>query len=48
MKMNELRAKAKLLEMKTSHMKRGDRFRQIQRAEGNFDYFSTSKDYCEQ
>ena len=29
-------------------MKRADRIRQIQRAEGDFDYFGTSKDYCEQ
>jgi hypothetical protein len=28
--------------MKTSHMKRANRIRQIQSAEGNFDYFGTS------
>lgn len=48
MKMDEVRAKAKFLGIKTSRMKKADLIRQIQRAEGNFDCFGTAKDYCDQ
>jgi hypothetical protein len=48
MNMVEVKAKARLLGIKTSQKKKGDLIRQIQRAEGNFDCFGTAKEYCDQ
>ena len=48
MKMDEVRAKAKLFGIKTSQKKKADLIRQIQKAEGNFDCFGTAEDYCDQ
>ena len=48
MKMDEVRTKAKLLGIKTSHMKKANLIRQIQRAEGNFDCFGSAHEYCDQ
>jgi hypothetical protein len=49
MKMQEVREKAKDLGMKkTFGLSKAELIRQIQRTEGNFDCFGTSKDYCNQ
>jgi len=48
MKMDEVKAKAKALGIKTRAIKKMDIIRQIQRAQGNFDCFGTAKDYCDQ
>jgi hypothetical protein len=48
MKMGEIKEKAKTLGIKIRAIKKADLIRQIQRAEGNFDCFGTSKDYCDQ
>jgi hypothetical protein len=46
--MGEVRAKAKKLGIKTGiFIKKADLIRQIQRTEGNFDCFSSAKDYCD-
>ena len=47
MKMDEVKKKAKGPGIKTGHMKNADLIRQIQRTEGNFDCFDTTKDYCD-
>jgi hypothetical protein len=48
MNMNEIRAKAKSLGLKTVGIKKPELIRNIQRAEGNFDCFGTAIDYCDQ
>jgi len=48
MEMDEVKAKAKALGIKTRAIKKADLIRQIQRTEGNFDCFGTAEDYCDQ
>lgn len=49
MKMEEVRAKAKALGLKSTFgLSKGELIRRIQRAEGNFDCFGSAKDYCDQ
>jgi hypothetical protein len=48
MKMSEITAKAKALNIKSFGMKRDELIRSIQRAEGNFDCFGSATDYCDQ
>jgi hypothetical protein len=49
MKMQEVRAKAKVLGLKNIFgLSKAELIRQIQRAEGNFDCFGTAKDFCDQ
>jgi hypothetical protein len=49
MKMQEVREKAKVLELKnTFGLSKAELIRRIQKAEGNFDCFGTAKDYCDQ
>jgi hypothetical protein len=48
MKMSEITAKAKALNIKSFGMKRDDLIRSIQLAEGNFDCFGSATAYCDQ
>jgi len=49
MKMQEVRAKAKVLGLKNIFgLSKAELIRRIQKAEGNFDCFGTAKDYCDQ
>lgn len=48
MQMDEVRVKAKALNLKTARMKKADIIREIQVAEGNFPCFETALDYCDQ
>ncbi|MFH0810048.1 MAG: SAP domain-containing protein [Pseudomonadota bacterium] len=48
MKMSEIMAKAKDLNIKSFGLKRDELIRGIQRAEGNFDCFGSASDYCDQ
>ena len=48
MKMSEIRRKARELGIKTGGLKKADLIRQIQKEEGNFEYFGTANDYCDQ
>ncbi len=49
MKMQELRAKAKALGLKSTFgLSKAGLIREIQRAEGNFDCFGTAVAYCDQ
>jgi hypothetical protein len=48
MKMSEITAKAKALNIKSFGMKRDDLIRSIQLAEGNFDCFGSTTAYCDQ
>lgn len=48
MKMSEITAKAKALNIKGFGMKRDELIRSIQRAEGNFDCFGSATSYCDQ
>ena len=49
MKMKEVRAKAKALGLKnTFGLSKMELIQMIQRAEGNFDCFGTTTDYCDQ
>jgi hypothetical protein len=48
MKMNEVRARAKVLGIKAKNPSKGDLIRMIQAAEGNFDCFGSAGDYCDQ
>ena len=49
MKMREIRQKAKDLGLKnTFGLSKAELIRRIQRAEGNFDCFGTTADYCDQ
>jgi len=49
MKMQEVREKAKALGLKnTFGLSKTELIRRIQKAEGNFDCFGTSTDYCDQ
>ncbi len=49
MKMKEVRDKAKTLGLKgTFGLSKAELIRRIQKAEGNFDCFGTTADYCDQ
>jgi hypothetical protein len=48
MKREEIRFKAKALGTKTRAVKKADLIRQIQKTEGNFNGFSSAKDYYDQ
>ena len=49
MKIQEIRAKAKVLQLKnTFGLSKAELIRRIQKAEGNFDCFGTAKSYCDQ
>ena len=48
MKMSEIAAKAKALNIKSFGMKRDEIIRSVQRAEGNFDCFGSATSYCDQ
>ncbi len=49
MKINEVRAKAKTLELKgTFGLSKVKLIKRIQKAEGNFDCFGTATEYCDQ
>jgi len=48
MKMNEIQAKAKSLGIKSAGIKKPELIRSIQKAEGNFDCFGSTVDYCDQ
>ncbi|MBI5642364.1 MAG: SAP domain-containing protein [Deltaproteobacteria bacterium] len=48
MLMEEVRAKAKGLGIKTSRVKKMEIIKAIQKAEGNFPCFATADDYCDQ
>jgi len=48
MKMNEVKKKAKKVGIKPGKMGKTELIKSIQRAEGNFDCFGTSGDYCDQ
>jgi hypothetical protein len=47
MKMNEVRAMAKNLEIKTFGKSKAALIKEIQRKEGNFDCFGSAADYCD-
>jgi hypothetical protein len=49
MKIQEIRAKAKALQLKnTFGLSKAELIRRIQKAEGSFDCFGTAKAYCDQ
>lgn len=48
MKVQQLRAMAKELGIKTSNLRKAELIKSIQRSEGNFDCFGTAIDYCDQ
>jgi hypothetical protein len=48
MKMQEVRAKAKVLGINSFGKSKGDLIREIQRKEGNFDCFGTAVEHCDQ
>jgi hypothetical protein len=49
MKIQEIRAKAKALQLKnTFGLSKAELIRRVQKAEGNFDCFGTAKGYCDQ
>jgi hypothetical protein len=48
MTVKELQKKAKVLEVKTAGLRKGELIKKIQTAEGNFDCFGTANDYCDQ
>ncbi len=48
MLMDEVRARAKSLGVKTARTKKVEIIRAIQRAEGNFPCFGTADGYCDQ
>lgn len=48
MKMQEIRAKAKELGINSFGKSKVDLIREIQRKEGNFDCYATSKGFCDQ
>lgn len=48
MDMNQVKAKAKSLGLKSVGVKKTELIRNIQRAEGNFDCFDTADGYCDQ
>lgn len=47
MKMNEVRALAKNLDIKSFGKSKAALIKEIQRKEGNFDCFGTAGDYCD-
>jgi hypothetical protein len=48
MDMNQVKARAKSLGLKSVGVKKTKLIRSIQRAEGNFDCFDTADGYCDQ
>jgi hypothetical protein len=49
MKIQEIRAKAKVLQLKKAFgLSKGELIRRIQKPEGNSDCFGTAKGYCDQ
>ena len=48
MKMQEIQSKAKQLGIKSFGKTKTNLIREIQRAEGNFDCFGRSQDFCDQ
>ncbi|NLI81920.1 MAG: SAP domain-containing protein [Deltaproteobacteria bacterium] len=48
MKMQDVRAMAKRMGIKSFGKSKGELIREIQRAEGNFDCYGTATDFCDQ